>query len=113
MAVQTGLIPDRETGTGGVAMTTYCPFCGSERTRNSGEGNGFTQYLCEICNHPFIPNFDIKKYKQSIDWEHTFCRLHPNKKATHQINPPIGGFFCNECGKLHQIMRIQSMGVGW
>jgi hypothetical protein len=86
-----------------------CPHCGSEHVRLRGEGNGFKQYICDVCNHIWTPNYNKKEYEKSLNWDQIKCRLHPTLNATYQVNPPIGGFFCNECAKQHQRFRIQNI----
>ena len=58
-------------------------------------------------------DFNRKKYEKSLDWSKLKCKMHPEKKAVMQMNPPIGGFFCQECRRDMHIQRIRNMGVGF
>jgi hypothetical protein len=77
-----------------------CPKCGGS-AHIQGKGHGYILYKCDQCDHEWIPDYDREEYEKSIVWDEIYCHMHPNIKATHQMNPPIGKFFCNYCLKEH------------
>lgn len=47
-----------------------------------------------------------KEYRESVDWSKIKCKNHSDRQAVIQFNPPIGSFFCKECWKELERLRI-------